>query len=379
MFSFLRRSLPPSLILPPGPSALTITRNFKRCCNFSSGVGGVDGHRAIETGWDNGRVVELTPQSMALYAIGIGAGKEKEEERYVYERHPEFIPFPTLPCIWSFYGTVLERVVYDSQMPRIEVISPYQTPIPGFPPIEPFRFLDVGRYIRVYRPLSQMGGFFRITSRHISITDKKIGCIVETEHIVTEAGKPVDDEGPEEKGVRDLLKLPSPPNKEGILARIITSCFIKGLTGFQSAGTPSEELSSKLPAHSRDPDYVVIQETFEEQPLIYRLGSGDMNPLHVDFEVAKAGGLEEPIMHGLCTMGFTARHVLRHVSDPTKFRAMRVRFSSPVLPGARLETSIWDEGEMNDAATGEKFRRFSVTTESEGAVVLNHAYVDTAV
>ena len=50
-------------------------------------------------------------------------------------------------------------------------------------------------------------------------------------------------------------------------------------------------------------------------------------------------GLERPILHGLCTYGFTGRALLHAVcgSDPARFGGMSARFSAPVLPGQTLE------------------------------------------
>ena len=74
--------------------------------------------------------------------------------------------------------------------------------------------------------------------------------------------------------------------------------------------------------------------TKPDQALVYRL-SGDRNPLHADPGFAKAAGFDRPILHGLCTYGFTGRALLHALSgsDPTRFRSMDARFSKPVMPG----------------------------------------------
>ena len=60
----------------------------------------------------------------------------------------------------------------------------------------------------------------------------------------------------------------------------------------------------------------------------------------MDPEVAKAGGLDAPILHGLCSFGISAKHVY---STFGPFRNIKVRFNSTVLPGQTLRTDMWKE------------------------------------
>ena len=87
-------------------------------------------------------------------------------------------------------------------------------------------------------------------------------------------------------------------------------------------------------------------QTRPDQALIYRL-SGDRNPLHADPVFASRGGFDRPILHGLCTYGFTGRALLHALcgSDPDRFDSMYGRFSRPVMPGDELVTSIWRDGD----------------------------------
>ena len=61
---------------------------------------------------------------------------------------------------------------------------------------------------------------------------------------------------------------------------------------------------------------------------------------------AAFGGFDRPILHGLCTYGFTGRGLLHLLcgSDPSRFTSMEGRFSSPVLPGETLTVNVWDTG-----------------------------------
>ena len=79
---------------------------------------------------------------------------------------------------------------------------------------------------------------------------------------------------------------------------------------------------------------------------MYRL-SGDRNPLHSDPSFAAMGGFDRPILHGLCTYGFTGRALLHTLcdSDPARFRHIEGRFTSPVLPGEALTVNMWETGD----------------------------------
>jgi acyl dehydratase len=121
-----------------------------------------------------------------------------------------------------------------------------------------------------------------------------------------------------------------------------SSLFIRGEGGFGGDRGPKAEAPVPI---GRDPDEIVTYSTRPDQALLYRL-SGDRNPLHSDPVFAKQAGFDRPILHGLCTYGFTGRALLHSVcgSDPARFGAMRARFSKPTYPGDTLTISIWADG-----------------------------------
>eukprot|EP00198_Chlamydomonas_reinhardtii_P001883 XP_001691219.1 predicted protein [Chlamydomonas reinhardtii] len=77
---------------------------------------------------------------------------------------------------------------------------------------------------------------------------------------------------------------------------------------------------------------------------LYRL-SGDFNPLHIDPQVSARVGFQQPILHGLCSMGISVRLVLRRFGgdDPARLKSVKVRFAKPVLPGETLRVEMWAE------------------------------------
>ena len=121
------------------------------------------------------------------------------------------------------------------------------------------------------------------------------------------------------------------------------SAFIRGEGGFGGDRGPS---GPKNVAPEAAPDHTVTYQTGPDQALLYRL-SGDRNPLHSDPSFAAMGGFDRPILHGLCTYGFTGRALLHALcgSDPTRLRGMDARFSSPVFPGESLTVKMWTVGD----------------------------------
>ncbi|HEX4866391.1 MAG TPA: MaoC/PaaZ C-terminal domain-containing protein [Acidimicrobiales bacterium] len=121
------------------------------------------------------------------------------------------------------------------------------------------------------------------------------------------------------------------------------SAFIRGEGGWGGDRGPAGGANA---APERDPDHQVTVQTRTDQALLYRL-SGDRNPLHSDPSFAAMGGFDRPILHGLCTYGFTGRALLHELcgSDPARFTGMDARFSSPVMPGEALTVKAWLDGD----------------------------------
>jgi acyl dehydratase len=123
------------------------------------------------------------------------------------------------------------------------------------------------------------------------------------------------------------------------LATTTSTIFARGNGGFGGERGPA---SVRVIPEDREPDAICDLPTLPQSALIYRL-SGDYNPLHCDPDVAKQAGFPRPILHGLCTYGTAGHAILRTLCDydPSRFTAMKARFSALVFPGETIRTEMW--------------------------------------
>jgi acyl dehydratase len=87
--------------------------------------------------------------------------------------------------------------------------------------------------------------------------------------------------------------------------------------------------------------------------------------------VAQKAGYKQPILHGLCTLGVAGHALLKSLCgyDPTRVKAMQLRFSSPVYPGETIRTEIWRDGAVAS---------FRSKVVERDVVVLNNGRVELA-
>ena len=105
-----------------------------------------------------------------------------------------------------------------------------------------------------------------------------------------------------------------------------------------------------------DPQKVLEYKTLDNQAILYRVPSGDNNPLHVDPDFAKVAGFEKPILHGLCTYGITCKKLIESEfsNDPSRVSEISARFSGPVTPGNTLLINVWNQDSYTIANVIEK-------------------------
>jgi acyl dehydratase len=260
-----------------------------------------------------------TSKDALLYAIGVGAGLgDPLRELEFSTENCEGIEQKVLPT----YGVLL------AQAGSLRSLGDFDRA----------KLVHAEQYVELHRPLP-VEGTVRTSVTVTGIYDKGSGALVESQSVAVDpaTGEPV------------------------ITTR--TGTFIRGEGGF--GGDRGSSAAWRLP--DRAPDHKVVEQTRPEQALLYRL-SGDRNPLHVDPRFAARGGFSRPILHGLCTYGFTGRVLLHELcgSDPARFTSMSGRFSAPVLPGESLVISIWQDGDGTAAFQ---------TAKDDGTVVIDRGRI----
>ena len=191
-------------------------------------------------------------------------------------------------------------------------------------------------------------------------------CTVISENSIDE----IYDKGADKGAVMYLTRKLFDKASGELLMTVGSSAFMRGNGGF---GGKTDGAPRPHPVPSdRPPDLVLDLATRPEQAVLYRL-SGDYNPLHIDPAVARAGGFDKPILHGLCSYGIVGRAVLKLLCDnaPARLKRLDVRFASPAYPGETIRTEVWREGDGRAA--------FRARVVERDVVIINNGFVEFAV
>jgi len=258
------------------------------------------------------KIYKYTSKDVILYALGIGA--QTSELQFIYEGVSGGLK------VFPSFATIPRRVAF----PNLGKI---------FYP----KFIHGEELIRLHKPIPSQGEIICF-SEVTSIYDKGKAAVINITFT-------------------SLAKDRSP------LFEVESTFFYLGAGGFGGDRGPKTEKIT--PPEGIQPDFSVTYKTTENQAALYRL-SGDLNPLHIDPDLARSGGQEKPILHGLCTYGFTTRAILYSLCDGdiSRFKEFKVRFTNVVYPGESLTTEGWkDNG------------RYLIQVKTERAIVLGNAYV----
>ncbi|XP_034374302.1 peroxisomal multifunctional enzyme type 2 [Arvicanthis niloticus] len=284
----------------------------------TSGFAGAVGHKLPSFS------SSYTELESIMYALGVGASvKNPKDLKFVYEGSADFSCLPTFGVI------IAQKSMMNGGLAEIPGLS-----------INFAKVLHGEQYLELYKPLPRSGEL-KCEAVVADILDKGSGVVI-------------------------VMDVYSYSGKELICYNQF-SIFVVGSGGFGGKRT-SEKLKAAVVVPNRPPDAVLRDTTSLNQAALYRL-SGDWNPLHIDPSFASIAGFEKPILHGLCTFGFSARHVLQKFADNdvSRFKAIKVRFAKPVYPGQTLQTEMWKEGNRI---------HFQTKVQETGDIVISNAYVD---
>ena len=255
-----------------------------------------------------------TSKDALLYAVGIGAGTNELAFTTENTNGVDQQVFPTMAVVlgWGM-GSAMR----------------------GIGSFNPAMLVHGEQRVTLHKPIPPEGSA-TLKSKLVGIYDKGKAAVVATETTATDEA----DGTP--------------------LYTNYSSAFIRGEGGWGGDRGPS---GPRNVPPEREPDHEITYQTSPDQALVYRL-SGDRNPLHSDPSFAAMGGFDRPILHGLCTYGFTGRALLHALcgSDPARFQHIEGRFSSPVLPGDALSIKMWETGPGEAVFT---------TSKQDGTVVID--------
>ncbi|RAO68286.1 uncharacterized protein BHQ10_004298 [Talaromyces amestolkiae] len=249
-----------------------------------------------------GTPFEWTDRDVILYNISLGA--KRTDLPLVYENNENFQALPT-------FGVI----------PWFDTVTPYSMDdiVKNF---SPMMLLHGEQYLEIRKfPIPTEAKTINIP-KLIDVVDKGNAAIVISGFTTKDA-----------RTGEDLFYNES-------------TIFIRGSGGFGGSPKPTAPRSKGAVAAYKPPkrpaDVVVEEKTSEDQAALYRL-NGDRNPLHLDPEFSKVGGFKTPILHGLCFLGISGKHVYQTFGA---FKNLKVRFAGVVLPGQTLKTEMWKEGNM---------------------------------
>lgn len=245
-------------------------------------------------------VFKYTNRDVILYNLGVGS--TSKELKYVYENDPNFQVLPSFAVI-PFMNS-------GNDIKMHELVENFN-----------YAFLLHGeQYFKLNQYPLPTSGSVKTVSKPLRVLDKggKAAVVVGGyQTFDAETKKPlVYNEG---------------------------TFFIRGARvpkGKEIKDRPRAKFAEEqFKAPSKPADFEIEIHTYEDQAATYRL-SGDYNPLHIDPKLAQRVKFPKPILHGLCTLGISAKALFEKFGQ---YDELKVRFTNVVFPGDTLKIKAWKQ------------------------------------
>ena len=217
----------------------------------------MDIKKVLSTKWPS-YDVKLKNNDQILYSLSIGFQQDPlntDHFKFTYENDGDFQAFATMASVIAHRQSDL-------------VLN-----IPGFPQFNPMMLLYGEENLEFYKPIT-----------------------ADLNLVVEERIADVSDKG-KMTGLTEESLIKNKDNGE-TLVKILRTLMIRGVGGHGHKGGSVAVHYPEIP--KRDPDTIVESKSLPQQAFLYRLND-DLNPLHVDPDMAALGGFEKPIIHGLCS------------------------------------------------------------------------------
>lgn len=271
-------------------------------------------------------VLEYSAHDAILYALSTGATIEKNVN-LLYEGDDSFYIYPMFAVVPTAH--VVKQLI-DFNIPRVK--------------LDFAKLVHGEQYLEFKKPFPPSG---RVTSfcKIVDIMDKGNASVA-------------------------LLDTEIKDAQGNLIAKGQYNLFFREAGGFNGDRESPKEIKCVPVPKNRKPDAVSTEKTTPEQAAFYRCTSGDLNPIHIDKSFAQAAGFKDTILHGLCSLGFAVRQIVDKMfpNQFSRLKAVKVRFTKPVLAGQTLITEMWK---------GDNLRiHFQTKAKETGQIVMSDGFVD---
>ncbi|ARE72633.1 MaoC/PaaZ C-terminal domain-containing protein [Streptomyces sp. NPDC059558] len=129
-------------------------------------------------------------------------------------------------------------------------------------------------------------------------------------------------------------------------AELVISALLVGATLLEPFGDISGGPAAPAPLGTGEPQSAVHALT-TDWITTYAHASGDLNPIHLDEDAARAAGFDTVIAHGMSVVALAVEEATDRFAagDSARVRGLGCRFSAPVPPGIPLEITLQPDAE----------------------------------